>query len=145
MPASCVGGVGCKTGTDSRDHEIHDLLECLAQVPDPRSPRGVRHPLAEVLALTACAVLAGARSLLAVSEWVAPMPSKDALSGSVTALTRSSRSAPGLRKRRFTSLGPNRRERFGSGDPEHQLCRQLPGAGAGAGAGPRGGGRARHL
>ncbi|MFE0086161.1 ISAs1 family transposase, partial [[Kitasatospora] papulosa] len=54
--------------------EIPDLLECLAQVPDPRNPRGVRHPLAAVLALTACAVLAGARSLLAVSEWVAEAP-----------------------------------------------------------------------
>ncbi|MEW1569483.1 transposase family protein [Streptomyces sp. NPDC093509] len=54
--------------------EIPDLLERLAQVPDPRDPRGVRHPLVTVLALTACAVLAGARSLLAVSEWVADAP-----------------------------------------------------------------------
>ncbi|MEW2044017.1 transposase family protein [Streptomyces sp. NPDC005529] len=43
-------------------------MEFLAQVPDPRDPRGVRRPLAAVLALTACAVLAGARSLLEVSE-----------------------------------------------------------------------------
>jgi predicted transposase YbfD/YdcC len=54
--------------------EIPDLLERLAQVPDPRDPRGVRHPLVTVLALTACAVLAGARSLLAVGEWVADAP-----------------------------------------------------------------------
>lgn len=50
------------------------MLERLAQVPDPRDPRGVRHPLVTLLALTACAVLAGARSLLAVSEWVADAP-----------------------------------------------------------------------
>ncbi|MFM9699319.1 ISAs1 family transposase [Streptomyces europaeiscabiei] len=56
--------------------EIPDLLERLAQVPDPRNPRGVRHPLVTVLALTACAVLAGARSLLAVSEWVADAPAE---------------------------------------------------------------------
>jgi hypothetical protein len=56
--------------------EIPDLLERLAQVPDPRDPRGVRHPLVTVLALTACAVLAGARSLLAVSEWVADAPTE---------------------------------------------------------------------
>ncbi|WP_234353281.1 transposase family protein [Streptomyces ardesiacus] len=56
--------------------EIPDLLERLAQVPDPRDPRGVRHPLVTVLALTACAVLAGARSLLAVSEWVADAPAE---------------------------------------------------------------------
>ncbi|WP_377271600.1 ISAs1 family transposase [Peterkaempfera sp. SMS 1(5)a] len=50
------------------------LLERLAEVPDPRDPRGVRHALAAVLALTACAVLAGATSLLAVGEWIADAP-----------------------------------------------------------------------
>ncbi|MFF9765758.1 transposase family protein [Streptomyces sp. NPDC014636] len=54
--------------------EVPDLLERLCQVPDPRDPRGVRHPLAVVLALTACAVLAGATSLLAVGEWIADAP-----------------------------------------------------------------------
>ncbi|MFJ3310845.1 ISAs1 family transposase [Streptomyces sp. NPDC086549] len=54
--------------------DLPDLLKRLAQVPDPRDPRGVRHPLVTLLALTACAVLAGARSLLAVSEWVADAP-----------------------------------------------------------------------
>ncbi|WP_354006194.1 transposase family protein [Streptomyces sp. NBC_00199] len=42
-----------------------------AEVPDPRDPRGVRHALITVLALTACAVLAGTTSVLAVSEWIA--------------------------------------------------------------------------
>ncbi|WP_258311253.1 ISAs1 family transposase [Streptomyces sp. NWU49] len=51
--------------------EVLGLLERLAEVPDPRDPRGVRHRLAVVLALTACAVLAGATSLLAVGEWIA--------------------------------------------------------------------------
>ncbi|MFI0930055.1 transposase family protein [Streptomyces sp. NPDC021012] len=51
--------------------EVPGLLERLAQVPDPRDPRGMRHALAVVLALTACAVLAGATSLLAVGEWIA--------------------------------------------------------------------------
>ena len=50
------------------------LLECLAAVPDPRSPRGVRHELVYLLALTAAAVLAGASSLAAVGEWVADAP-----------------------------------------------------------------------
>ncbi|MFC1406975.1 MULTISPECIES: transposase family protein [Streptacidiphilus] len=54
--------------------EVPGLLERLAQVPDPRNPRGVRHALAVVLALTACAVLAGATSLLAVGEWIADAP-----------------------------------------------------------------------
>ena len=50
--------------------EIPALLERLAEVPDPRDPRGVRHALVVMLALTACAVLAGATSLLAVGEWI---------------------------------------------------------------------------
>jgi len=54
--------------------ELPGLLERLAEVPDPRDPRGVRHRLAVVLALTACAVLAGATSLLAVGEWIADAP-----------------------------------------------------------------------
>jgi hypothetical protein len=53
---------------------VPGLLERLAQVPDPRDPRGVRHALAVVLALTACAVLAGATSLLAAGEWIADAP-----------------------------------------------------------------------
>ncbi|MGJ5828968.1 transposase family protein [Streptomyces ossamyceticus] len=35
----------------------------------PRDPRGVRHALVGVLALAACAVPAGATSLLAVGAW----------------------------------------------------------------------------
>ncbi|WAU78386.1 ISAs1 family transposase (plasmid) [Streptomyces sp. Qhu-G9] len=54
--------------------EVPRLLDRLAEVPDPRDPRGVRHALAAVLALTACAVLAGATSVLAVSEWIADAP-----------------------------------------------------------------------
>ncbi|WP_372412148.1 ISAs1 family transposase [Streptomyces luteireticuli] len=54
--------------------EIPGLLERLSEVPDPRDPRGVRHALVVVLALTACAVLAGATSLLAVGEWIADAP-----------------------------------------------------------------------
>lgn len=45
------------------------LVEVFAQVPDPRDPRGVRHSLAVVLALAQTAVLAGARTLLAIAEW----------------------------------------------------------------------------
>jgi hypothetical protein len=54
--------------------EVPGLLDRLAQVPDPRDPRGVRHALVGVLALAACAVLAGATSLLAVGEWITDAP-----------------------------------------------------------------------
>ncbi|GAB3012067.1 hypothetical protein GCM10023080_093600 [Streptomyces pseudoechinosporeus] len=46
----------------------------LAEVLDPRVPRGVRQRLAVVLALTACAVPAGATSLPVVSEWIVDAP-----------------------------------------------------------------------
>ena len=50
------------------------LTGFLAQVPDPRDPRGVRHTLSSLLLATAAAVLAGARSFTAVGEWVADAP-----------------------------------------------------------------------
>ncbi|MFE2718811.1 transposase family protein [Streptomyces mirabilis] len=43
-------------------------------MPDPRRAKGRRHPLAFVLALAACAVLAGAKSLTAIAEWAADAP-----------------------------------------------------------------------
>ncbi|GAB7184558.1 hypothetical protein ATKI12_4389 [Kitasatospora sp. Ki12] len=59
---------------EPRPEEIPGLLERLAEVPDPCDARGVRHALAVMLGLTACAVLAGATSLLAVGEWIADSP-----------------------------------------------------------------------
>ena len=38
-----------------------------ASVPDPRDPRGVRHPLSSVLVIAQAAVAAGARTLLGIS------------------------------------------------------------------------------
>src|SRR3954471_4550881 len=45
------------------------LVEALASVPDPRDPRGRRHPLTAVLSLTAVAVLAGCKSLEAIAQF----------------------------------------------------------------------------
>src|SRR5215210_1713739 len=45
------------------------LLEAFAQVPDPRRARGRRHPLPALLALSAAAMLSGARSLYAIAQW----------------------------------------------------------------------------
>src|SRR5215472_12036462 len=50
------------------------LLDALAQVPDPRDPRGIRYALAPVLAIVVCAMLAGARSYAAIAEWAADAP-----------------------------------------------------------------------
>jgi urease gamma subunit len=45
------------------------LLEALSTVADPRKRRGVRHRFISILALCACAVLAGAESFIAIAEW----------------------------------------------------------------------------
>jgi len=45
------------------------LLDALAEVPDPRCARGVRHGVLAVLLVSACAVLAGARSFVAIAEY----------------------------------------------------------------------------
>ena len=42
------------------DGEQHGLLDALSKVPDPRDPRGIRYPLAGLLTVAVCAVLAGA-------------------------------------------------------------------------------------
>ncbi|MFJ8723192.1 transposase family protein [Streptomyces sp. NPDC093269] len=54
--------------------ESGGLFALLAAVPDPRCRRGCRHPLVFVVALAACAVLAGACSLAAIAEWAADAP-----------------------------------------------------------------------
>ena len=41
---------------------LHELLECLAGVGDPRAVPKVEHRLIDVLAIAVCAVLAGAES-----------------------------------------------------------------------------------
>ena len=45
------------------------LLRALAEVPDPRSRHGRRHPFPAVLALATVAMLCGARSLYAIAQW----------------------------------------------------------------------------
>jgi hypothetical protein len=57
------------------DHEQPGLLAVLAAMPDPRDPRGVRYPLASVLAVAVCAVLAGAVTFAAIADWVRDLDS----------------------------------------------------------------------
>src|SRR4051812_2601810 len=71
------------------------LLEAFAQVPDPRRPRGRRHPLAALLALSAAAMLSGARSLYAIAQWGRLQPS-----GVVRALGFTRERTPSVRGRR---------------------------------------------
>jgi hypothetical protein len=47
------------------------LLDLLAQVPDPRKRRALRHPPAGLLAVGIAAVAAGSRSFAAIGQWPA--------------------------------------------------------------------------
>ena len=63
------------TPTDTPAHPVTDservgLLHALSAVPDPRSPRGLRYPLAGLLSVAVCAVMAGASSVTAIADWL---------------------------------------------------------------------------
>lgn len=50
------------------------LLACLADVPDPRSRHGRRHPLTAMLAHACCAILCGCRGLAPIAQWGRDQP-----------------------------------------------------------------------
>jgi DDE family transposase len=59
------------TAVGSVDADRATILSVLAAVADPRARRGIRHGLPTILTVAVCAVLAGARSFVAIAEWVA--------------------------------------------------------------------------
>ena len=60
---------------DALDFDGTDgLLVRLRQIPDHRKKRGIRHPLASILAIATAATLAGARSLIAIAEYANDLP-----------------------------------------------------------------------
>ena len=72
-PISVLSAVTTPTDTSGppvTDGEQAGLLRALSAVPDPRSPRGLRYPLAGLLAVAVCAVLAGASSVTAIADWL---------------------------------------------------------------------------
>lgn len=70
MPSSPSAGV---VGVPHPDDSDLDLLLLLGRVPDPRDRRGVRYGLVGLLAVAVGAVLAGARSFVAIGEWAADL------------------------------------------------------------------------
>lgn len=77
MPSSLIGALARqRAGLDPSYPTSHlpSLLESLGQVPDPRDPRGLRHPLASILAIALVAVLGGARSWAAIAQWGCSAP-----------------------------------------------------------------------
>ena len=63
------------TSVPITDREQPGLLAVLGAMPDPRDPRGIRYPLASVLAVAVCAVLAGAVTFAAIADWVRDLDS----------------------------------------------------------------------
>lgn len=56
-------------GSDPASFHPQTLLRALADLPDPRAKRGIRHPLAHILVIMICAVIAGAKTLVEIAEW----------------------------------------------------------------------------
>ena len=67
------------------DHQA--LAEALAAVPDPRRRRGIRHPFIPLLSAAVCAMLCGARSFAAITEWVADLSGPARASLALTEVT----------------------------------------------------------
>jgi DDE_Tnp_1-associated len=71
---SCAGATPGGPGSRLPPAGWPGLREFLSAVPDPRHPGGVRHSLASEMLASVAAVLAGARSLAAIGEWVSDTP-----------------------------------------------------------------------
>ena len=56
-------------GHDPTSFNPQTLLKALADLPDPRAKRGIRHPLAHILVIMICAVIAGAKTIVEIAEW----------------------------------------------------------------------------
>ena len=56
--------------TTVTDGDRRSLFVALVAVEDPRDPRGRRYPLVAILAAAVCAVIAGACTFAAVTDWV---------------------------------------------------------------------------
>jgi len=72
-PIQVLSAVTGPTDTPAQpvtEGEQAGLLLALTTVPDPRSPRGLRYPLAGLLTVAVCAVLAGASSVTAIADWL---------------------------------------------------------------------------
>jgi predicted transposase YbfD/YdcC len=73
LPSSLISSLAC-TPALTVPETAGGLPAALAEVPDPRSRRGVRHPLTAVVTAAVCAVVAGYRSYTAIAEWIADVP-----------------------------------------------------------------------
>lgn len=101
------------------------LFEVLRKFTDPRKPRGIRHKIQSVLSTAICAVLAGARSFIAIEEWAAEQTSRTLVKlGSIHGTPPSERTY----RRVFSSIDVQKLDSLIGGwfTEQHKL---LPGAG----------------
>jgi len=77
MSSSPMSAVPAQPTPSTRQIEFAGLMEVLAQVPDPRHRRGVRHSLVGIVAVALCAVLAGSRSFAAIAQWAGELSGED--------------------------------------------------------------------
>ncbi|MET7951638.1 ISAs1 family transposase [Micromonospora sp. NPDC005324] len=80
------------------------LPAVLAELPDPRARRGVRHRLTVVVTAAVCAVVSGYRSYTAIAEWVADVPAATALALGIAPDWRPSEA---MIRRLLQALGPD--------------------------------------
>lgn len=59
------------------EHALPSLRSFLTEVPDPRDPRGVRHPLSAILTLVCLAMASGIQGYLPTAEWAAALELAD--------------------------------------------------------------------
>jgi hypothetical protein len=74
LPSSLISSLSTAPAGASLQESVAGLPAALADLPDPRARRGVRHRLTVVVTAAVCAVVAGYRSYPAIGEWVADLP-----------------------------------------------------------------------
>ncbi len=108
MPSSPITDAAAQPTLGSR---VGHLLEVLATVPDPRDPRGVRYPLAGILAVAVSAVVAGARSYAAIGEWIADLPEQHLSRIGLGTATRTGRPDESTLRKLFARVDADRLDR----------------------------------
>src|SRR3954452_7062003 len=78
LPSSLISSLSCAPALTVPE-TAGGLPAALADLPDPRARRGVRHRLPAVVSAAVCAVVAGYRSYTAIAEWVDDVPATTAL------------------------------------------------------------------
>src|SRR3954467_10864395 len=78
LPSSLISSLSCAPAVTVPE-TAGGLPAALADLPDPRARRGVRHRLPAVVSAAVCAVVAGYRAYTAIPEWVDDVPATTAL------------------------------------------------------------------